>query len=297
MLHRLSYLSRETLAGLRRGGWMNWAAASTMTVLLFLFGLCLQTSWQVDALMERLGDQLEVAVYLQPHVRGEDLVPQVARFPEVKTVRVIPRDRAWADLLAELEIADVDAATAQLEGNPLVDELKVNAISTRAIPRLVEQVQRIEGVDRCIYGNEVRDRFEQLQRAIGWVSLVVTSILSLAAIAVVTATLNLIVAARRQELEIMQLVGATKAWIGVPVLFQGAVFGLVGGGLALGAIAALRAAAGSLLLAQSDFLHVLSDGLRLSAWETVLLPATVLALGLGLGMTSSLIALRNISWR
>ncbi len=296
-LTRLKYLLRETWAGLRRGGWMNWAAASTMTVLLCLFGLCLQTSWQLDALMAHLGDQLEVSVYLQPDASADDLLQPVASLPNVKTVRSIPRDRAWADLLAELDIADADAATEQLEGNPLVDELKVSAVSTSAIPDLVTRLQGFEGVDRCVYVSEVRDRFEQIQRGVNWVSFTFTTILSLTAIGVIATTLNLIVAARRSELEIMQLVGATKSWIGLPVVFQGATFGLVGGGVALIAIAGLRALVGGFLFAQPDFLHFLSDGLQLSTTQTLLLPAIVLGLGLGVGTTGSLFALRNLTWR
>ncbi|NJL02769.1 MAG: ABC transporter permease [Spirulinaceae cyanobacterium RM2_2_10] len=296
-LTKLGYLLRETGAGLRRGGWMNWAAASTMTVLLFLFGLCLQTSWQLDALMNHFGDQLEIAVYLQPDVSGDDFVQPVASLPEVKSVRVIPRDHAWADLLAELEITDIDAATAQLEGNPLVDELKVHATSVRVIPPLVAKLQGMAGVDRCVYVNEVRDRFEQIQRSVSWISLTLTAILSLTAVAVITTTLNLIVAARRVELEIMQLVGATKTWIGLPVVFQGAAFGLVGSVMALLAIAALRAIASGFLLSQPDFLDFLSEGLRLSTAQVILLPAIILGLGLCIGTAGSLFALRNISWR
>jgi cell division transport system permease protein len=45
---KLDYLLRETFLGLRRGGWMNWAAVSTVTVLLFLFGMGLQVSWKLE---------------------------------------------------------------------------------------------------------------------------------------------------------------------------------------------------------------------------------------------------------
>ncbi|MFN5261444.1 MAG: ABC transporter permease, partial [Pseudanabaena sp.] len=45
---KIDYLLRETFLGLRRGGWMNWAAISTVAVLLFLFGASLQISWQLE---------------------------------------------------------------------------------------------------------------------------------------------------------------------------------------------------------------------------------------------------------
>lgn len=54
---KIDYLLRETFLGLRRGGWMNWAAISTVTVLLFLFGLSVQVSGQVETLLNQFASQ------------------------------------------------------------------------------------------------------------------------------------------------------------------------------------------------------------------------------------------------
>ncbi|NEO25743.1 MAG: ABC transporter permease, partial [Kamptonema sp. SIO4C4] len=97
-LTKLGYLLRETLSGLRRGGWMNWAAVSTVTVLLFLFGICVQTSWQLDSLLNHFGSQLEISVYLEPDVSGEVIRPQVEQRPDVKEVRLISKHEAWESL-------------------------------------------------------------------------------------------------------------------------------------------------------------------------------------------------------
>ena len=71
LLTKLDYLLKETWLGLQRGSWMNWAAISTVTVLLFLFGMSLQTSWQLETLLNQFGSQLEVSVYLKPNVSVE----------------------------------------------------------------------------------------------------------------------------------------------------------------------------------------------------------------------------------
>ena len=72
-LTKLDYLLKETFLGLQRGGWMNWAAVSTVAVLLFLFGISLQTSWQVEKLLNQFGSQLEVSVYLEPTASGKSI--------------------------------------------------------------------------------------------------------------------------------------------------------------------------------------------------------------------------------
>lgn len=274
---------------------MNWAAISTVMVLLFLFGLCVQTSWQLDSLLNHFGTQLEVSVYLQPEVEGIEVQPKVAELPDVEQVRVITRDEAWPALLQELGVSNVTVATEQLEGNPLVDELKVLATEAGQIPELIAQIEQFPEVDRALYLNEATERFEQLQRSLNSVSLVVTVVLSLTAIAVITTTLNLIAVARRRELEIMQLVGATQTWVVLPFMLHGIIFGGVGAVLALGLMAALRVAIAQLLTNQTGFLQFLAEGLTLTTVQGFLLPVVVVGLGVAIGMVGSLFAIRRVA--
>ncbi|MDB9314657.1 ABC transporter permease [Spirulina sp. CS-785/01] len=296
-LTKLGYLLRETFSGLRRGGWMNWAAISTVTVLLFLFGICVQTSWQLDSLLNHFGSQLEISVYLEPDVQGETLLSQVERRSEVKQVRMISKDQAWESLLQELGVTDMEEATQQLEGNPLVDELKVLVKDADTVPRVVEELSAIPGVDRCVYVNEARERFKQLQWGLNWVSLSLTVILSFTAIAVVTTTLNLIAVSRRNELEIMQLVGATKVWIFLPFIVQGVIFGVVGGGLALTLLTSLRTVVARVLVNQTDFLRFIVEGLQLNPLQLYLLAFIIFSLGISVGTISSFFAIRRFSFR
>jgi cell division transport system permease protein len=296
-LTKLTYLLRETWAGLQRGGWMNGAAISTVTVLLFLFGLCLQTSWQLDALFDHFGTQLEVSVYLEPEMAGAELLPTVETLPTVDAVRLVTKEEAWDSLLTELGVSDRTLATQQLEGNPLVDELKVTVINPTVIPAVVQQLQGLEGVDRAVYINEATERFRQIQRGLNWVSITITVVLSLTAIAVITTTLNLIALARQNELEIMQLVGATKAWILLPFVLHGIFFGAVGGAIALLLITLLRTLLQEILMTQTGFLRFLAEGFTINAVQHSLLSLVVLSLGISIGTAGSLFAIRRVSFR
>lgn len=88
---KFDYLLRETGLGLRRGGWMNWAAISTVTVLLLLFGLSLQASWQLENLLNGFGNQLEISVFLNTGVEAVTLKPAIANLPEVQQVTAISK--------------------------------------------------------------------------------------------------------------------------------------------------------------------------------------------------------------
>lgn len=296
-LTKLDYLLRETLLGLRRGGWMNWAAVSTITVLLFLFGVSLQASWQLEGLLNRFGSQLEVSVYLDTGVQAADMQPFVAAMPEVTAVQMISKEQAWDSLVQELGMSDIKDATKQLEGNPLVDALKVKAKSSQEVPVLAQKLKTVKGVDEVQYVDEAVQRVAQLNQGLSWVSLAVITLLTLTAIAVVTTTIRLIVLARRREIEVMQLVGATTDWIYLPFILQGIVFGVVGAGLAWGLLTGIQQSLSSFLEQQPEFVQFLANGLQLSPYQTLLLPLVLLGFGGAIGVMGSLFAVRRIVLR
>ncbi len=296
-LTKTNYLLRETLLGLRRGGWMNWAAISTVAVLLFLFGISLQASWQLGGLLQRFGSQLEVSVYLSTGVQATDLKPVVAAMAEVETVQAIPKEEAWANLVQELGLSEINGATKQLEGNPLVDELKVKARSSAAVPVLAEKLSQIKGVDDVQYVDEAVKRVAQLNRGLSWISLLVIGLLTATAIAVITTTIRLIVLARRREIEVMQLVGARTTWIYLPFILQGVFFGLAGSAIAWTFLLSLQQFLNHLLAQQPEFFQFLTNGLQLNSLQLFLLPLILLTFGSSVGILGSLFAVRRIALR
>ncbi|MEH1933495.1 MAG: ABC transporter permease [Nostoc sp.] len=294
-LTKLDYLLKETFLGLLRGGWMNWAAISTVTVLLFLFGLSLQTSWQVEKLLYQFGSQLEVSVYLEPDTQIESIQPLIAKMPEVAAIQTITKEEAWTKLVKEMRISDIEGATQQLGDNPLVDEMKVKARNSQVVPTLATQLAKLRGVETVQYVDEAVKRIAQLHQGLNWITLTITIILTLTAIAVTTTTIRLIVMARRQEIEIMQLVGATSVWIYLPFILQGITFGLVGGAIAWSFISVIQQFLGKLLVNQPEFIQVITNRVQLTPAEILLLPLILLSFGAAVGLMGSLFAVRRFA--
>ncbi len=289
------FLIQETFLGLRRGGWMNWAAISTVAVLLFLMGISLQASWQLEGLLHRFGSQLEVSVYLDTGVQAMDLKPLIATMPEVAEVQSITKEQAWADLVKELGLSEIKGATKQLEGNPLVDELKVKVRTSQDVPILAGKLSKVGGVDEVQYVDEAVQRVAQLHQGLSGISVLVIGLLTMTAIAVITTTIRLIVMARRREIEVMQLVGATKTTIYLPFLLQGVMFGLAGAAIAWILLWILQQFLNRLLTQQPDFVQFLTNGLQLTSLQTSLLALILLTFGSSIGILGSLFAVRKIA--
>ena len=275
---------------------MNWAAASTMTVLLFLFGVSLQASWQVEGLLNQFGSQLVISTYLESGVDAGSLAGQVRRIPGVVNVEPVSKEKAWAQLTEDLGLSDVSNASAQLRGNPLVDELKVKARDAEQVDAIAQQLKKISGVNDVLYVSEVIQQLRELNQGLRKVSVVVVGLLSMTAVAVVTTTIRLIAIARRQEIEVMQLVGATRNWIYLPFLLQGITFGLVGAfgswSLLMAVQTGLQRFSGS---EQPAFIEFLVSGLRLTPQQWILLPMALAILGTGIGLVGSLLAVKKVS--
>ena len=294
-LTKLDYLLKETFLGLQRGGWMNWAAVSTVTVLLFLFGMSMQTSWQMDKLLNQFGSQVEVSVYLKSEARLETIQSIVSTMPEVATVQTITKEQAWDKLVKEMGISEIEGATQQLGSNPLVDEIKIKARKSEVVPKLATNIAKLQGVDGVQYVDEAVQRITQLHQGLNWVSFTIIIILTLTAIAVITTTIRLIVTARKDEIEIMQLVGATATWIYLPFILQGITFGVLGAALAWCFISSTQQFLGNLLVGQPDFIKFLANGLKLSTLQLFLLPLVLLSFGGTVGLVGSLFAVRRFA--
>lgn len=274
---------------------MNWAAVSTVTVLIFLFGVSLQVSWQLEGMLSQFGTQLEVSVYLDPGAQVEMVMPAVKKLPSVSTVKTISKEQAWASLVEEMGISDLAAATELLAGNPLVDELKVKATESQDVPILAQKLAQLPGIDEVQYLDEALRSVQELKGGLGWVGLTITTVLSLTAVAVITTTMRLIVMARRHEIEIMQLVGATTAWIYLPFILQGITFGVVGAAIAWIFIAGVGQFMGNLLTTAPDFVQFIAKGMQPNTLQLLLLPLLLLSLGGLVGFLGSLLAVRRFA--
>lgn len=292
-LYQVEYLLRETLLGLRRGGWMNWAAISTVAVLLLLFGIGLQGSWQLGEFFNRYGNQLEISAYLNTGVAAPDLQPTIQKLPNVSSVKTVSKEEAWAALSKELGVTDLKATTQQLSGNPLVDELRVQANSPAAVPQLAEALKKVNGVETVQYLGEVVQQVAELNQNLRFVSVGVIGFLTFSAIAVITTTLRLVIAARSQEIEVMRLVGATRTTIYFPFLLQGITFGIAGAAIAWVLIQSLLVTLSRFVAQQTDLLQ----GLLIDSGKGVILPLILVGFGGAIGLIGSLFAVQTIGRR
>jgi cell division transport system permease protein len=271
---------------------VNLLALGTLAATLFIAGLALLVVSNLERHVASLRDDLRVYVYLLDTANDSErrsLEAELAALPSVERVAFVDRDealrryRVWAAELARL--------AQELEPNPLPASLEVflvpGAGATEAAAAVAERAAAAPIVESVTWDREWLARLEGLLR-IARVGGTVLGLAVFAAVAfIIAAVLRLAVHARRDEIEIMQLVGATSSFIRGPFLAAGLAHGLAASVVALAAVELARRAA----LVEAEG----ARGLIELAAAGPLTPSAALALvgtGLGVSLAGSWLAVR-----
>src|SRR5207247_6950444 len=171
------------------------------------------------------------------------LVERVREVPGVAGVLYISKTDALTSLK---QLRGKDASVvAQLPANPLPASLEVTPAAAAATPEgaraLLERLSALPEADEVTGSVDWVERLSQWQRLLTTIGLGIGVVLAVAALLTVTTATTLILHARRQETEIMRLVGASETTIRLPLLLQGTMQGLIGAVLALTALVATHA--------------------------------------------------------
>jgi cell division transport system permease protein len=296
-LWRALYFVRTALDGLRSSPVTSAVAVGTIAttlVVMGVFGLALK---QMSGIVARVGEDLTVSAYLADSVddaAARELATRVATVEGVASVEVVTRDEA----LRRFESAAGDR-TGLLDGlveNPLPASLEIalapSERSKDGIARLVDAIEGLPGIEEVGHGEDWVDSYGRVLGGLRVVALVLGLVFALAALLIVSNTIRLAVYARRDEVEILALVGASRGFIGTPFVLEGALEGSVGALLALAVLFAGFELGTALLGSSLAFLIGHSDPVFFDGVELV---AFVIA-GASLGCVGSLSALGS-AWR
>jgi len=233
-----AFLLGEALRDLRRAGRVAASAIALTALSLTALGGFWLLSANLDQAVARWREGVRVVVYLKREptpLEGAGLVERVKGIPGVASVRFIGKAEAL-DALKEL-LGEEAGVAEQLPANPLPASLEVTPTPGASTPEgartLVRRLAAMPEADEVAGSMEWADRLAQGQRLLNLIGVSIGAVLALAAILTVTTATTLVLHLRRQELEIMRLVGAPEYVLRLPLLLQGMMQGLAGALLAV----------------------------------------------------------------
>ncbi|MDQ2681495.1 MAG: permease-like cell division protein FtsX [Candidatus Eremiobacteraeota bacterium] len=207
---------------------MQATAIGTVTVTIILLGVFLYVRAMLSHLGTEVFNQIEISSYLVQDItpaRTEAIRTKLAQDPRILSVAFIPKKQGLRDLRVRMK-GQID--TSILTENPLPDKMRIRVRAPEEVPAVARYVKSLPGIASVNYGQDIVTRLLALARVMRTAGIVVISLFILVAAIIISNTIRLTVFARRREISIMQLVGATNMYIRAPFICEGFLAGILG---------------------------------------------------------------------
>lgn len=233
---RIGYVLGQAMLLVRSSPWLTAVSSVTIALALTLVGLFAMVLFNANHLMRSLGESLTIPVYLHDTATKAEIATVEAQIRQrngVKSVKFLTpqqdRDRNKASMTPEL-LDGLDEAA--IPGQPVLEvELEADLASRGDVEELAKWaagLKSVKSVDEVPTGAEKLRLLFALVEIARTVGLVLSVVLLASAMFFVFSTIRLGVFSRRDEIEILSLVGATPSFVRLPFLVEGALQGLVG---------------------------------------------------------------------
>ncbi len=281
----------NALRGIRSGSTTSLLAVLTIAIVLVLVGSATLLVENMAGVLDEFGAELQLTAYLEASTSEEDLrllAGRVAAAPGVDHVEIVTKAQA---LLRFESIAGGAELLAGLDENPLPASLEIHLLpearTAEAIEILETALDGLPGIDELAQGQEWIEGYSRAVSLVRTGALGISIVLGMAALLIVANTIRLAVYARRDELEILALVGASRTFVRVPFMLEGTIQGILGGLIAL----LVLYGAYEMLLPQIRFGLELVVGRAELRFFTTAEAIRLIASGAGLGLLGSITAL------
>jgi len=241
MAFKLDYFARETMVSLRRNIMMTLAGVLTVAVSLFLFGGVLLLSRMVDHGTARWKEGVELEIFFVPTATQqqiEGVQVELDESPNVKEFRFISKKQAFE--LFQKIFQDQPELVESVDPETLPASFRVVPQDPELTEVVAGQFRGRPGVDEVLTAQE---QVHRMLRAISWIRrlfFAISGILLASSLFLIVNTIRLATFARRHEIQIMKLVGATNWFIRIPFMLEGLIQGAIGAGFAFGAVYVLQ---------------------------------------------------------
>jgi len=223
------YLLSETAKSLFRNKASSLLSALTTAFALFLLGVSFLVNLNFRFLIQSAERQMEIQAYLRKDLgakEAEAIVESVKKMGGVTDVKYVSKEEAFEELKSMF--GDKSSVLAGLDQNPLPASIRVKTVSAEVIPVVVSKLKELPQFDDVIYQEEAARRLASIGRVVRLASLGGVVLVGFVAVMVIGNSIRLTIDAKRHEISIMKLVGATDSFITGPFLFQGMILGILG---------------------------------------------------------------------
>jgi cell division transport system permease protein len=288
---KIRYFLSETIQNLRRNLLMTVAAISTVAISLLLLGGVQILGMVVNNVTLSWEAKVEVSAYFRDDAAPgeiEALTRDVEAMPEVEEVFFVSKEQAFEEYKKIYE--NQPSFWQNVPPDSLPASLRIKLTNADFTEQVAGTIRGAPGVDDVRFGGDILKRLLQVNSLLRTITFAMSIILLIAAAALIANTIRLAIYARRDEIGIMKLVGATNWFIRIPFLFEGVFAAFVGAIIASLIVVGAQWAVFSNLGEQIQFLGPVFN---FSTGEIATVLGILFGVGCGIGLIGSGLALRR----
>jgi len=285
----LRHSFKEALRSIKRNGLMSIVSITTVMVSLLILGILILLVSNVNFMADNLEKKLEISVYLEDNLSDAQLrllKMDIEKIAGVKSVKFVSKEEGLENFKAQ--IGDNGEIFSLLEKNPLPDTFEIKTDQPEMIKSISEKIAKLDGVSEVEYGREVVEKLLKVTNAIQKIGAILIIALVIATVFLISNTIKLTVFARRKEIHIMKLVGATNWFIRWPFIFEGMILGFIGAMLA-----SLILLEGYQLLVKNLYNTIPFIPLVAPSSISTHAMSVLIVLGIGIGIIGSVLSMRK----
>jgi cell division transport system permease protein len=296
----LGYFANESWQNFRRNWVMSLGAVITIYLSLLLVGVFLVTGVVVNTIVKDVENKVTIQIFLKDGAATQDvdaLQKQLLLDPLVETVDYTSKKEALEKFKADM--ANSPEIVEQLEGNPLPASLDVALKDPRSVEQMADKIlanklfivvcdRPDDPAESLKYGQEIVNKLFAFTRVIRAIEVVFVAMLAIVSLIFINNTIRLAIYARRKEIGIMRLVGASNWFIRTPFLLEGVIQAMIGATLAILSLMALQAVVLPRLAEAVPFL-----ALSLSSGAMTQISIALVCAGIFIGLLGSAMAMRR----
>lgn len=290
MFSRFGYFARETTISLRRNLLMTIAGILTVAVSLALFGGIMLLSKWVDHGTQQIKGGVRLEIFMTVNATDTqiaDVRTALEQDPQVKGFRFLDKDAAYEEF-KRIFRKDPDLVK-NVDAQALPTSFRVVPVEAEFTEKIQKRFEPLAGVDDVATPDEALRGLLSATSTARLIFIGLSLVLLMSSLFLIVNTIRLATFARRREIEVMKLVGASNWFVRVPFMAEGLVQGLIGAGLAVGVVAALKVGFDSWFDDPNGFFRQF----YVTSADAAQIAVLVLVLGVLIGLLGSMIGLRR----
>lgn len=227
------YIIQEAFKGFGKNKSMSFITVGIITISIFIFGLFIVGTANLMNIIKMAEDKIEMIAYVEDDASDEDIAVlkrRILSIAGVQDVEFISKDMALKKFKSQF--ADNSDLLTVFETNPLPASFKIFVSMAYKNPdnlrEISNKIMLFENIDSIDYGAEWIEELDRAVKILFLIDLILGIIIALSSIFIVFNTIRLTVYARKEQIDIMDLVGATSSYIEIPYIIEGIIHGLTG---------------------------------------------------------------------